>query len=93
MVRIKKIFSRTGKSQLVIGLIAIAICFGVIIYGFGFLAGEEVDSQVVIDMPLESYSISFLGLMLFPFLLGIYGGIEVGGYFQKNTQKTQTKET
>lgn len=92
MIRIKRIFNRTGKSQLVIGLIAIAVCFGVIIYGFGFLAGEEVDSQVVIDMPLESYSISFLGLMLFPFLLGVYGGIEVGGYFQKNLEKNSNQK-
>jgi hypothetical protein len=93
MVKINKIFSRTGKSQLVIGLIAISICFGVIIYGFGFLAGEEVDNQVVINRPLESYSISLLGLMLFPFLLGVYGGIEVGGYFQKISQKNSNQKT
>ena len=93
MVRINKIFSRTGKSQLVIGLIAIGICFGVIIYGFGFLEGKEVDNQVLVDMPLESYSISLLGLMLFPFLLGVYGGIEVGGYFQKISQENSNKKT
>ncbi|MBT8171877.1 hypothetical protein KJN74_03290, partial [Candidatus Bathyarchaeota archaeon] len=72
---------------LVLGVMAIFICFGVILYGFGFLTGIESDNQVVLDMPLESYSVSLLGLMLFPFLLGIYGGIEIGGYFQKNSQK------
>ena len=88
---IKNNSSKTDVGQLIIGIVALAVCFGVIIYGYGFLAGIESDNQVVLDMTLESYSISFLGLMLFPFILGIYGGFEIGGYFQKNSQKTKTK--
>lgn len=89
MVEIKNNFGKTDVGQLILGIVAIAVCFGVIIYGYGFLAGIESDNQVILEMTLESYSISLLGLMLFPFILGIYGGFEIGGYFQKNSQKTK----
>ena len=78
---------KRGISQLIIGVIAIAICFAVIIYGYGFLYGAEIDNQVVLEMNHDAYTASLLGLMLFPCFLGIYGGIEIGSYFKQNSQK------
>ena len=78
---------KTGVSQLIIGIVAIAICFAVIVYGYGFLYGAEIDNQVVLEMNHDAYTASLLGLMLFPCFLGIYGGIEIGSYFKQNSQK------
>ena len=87
----KNILGEAGVIQLISGVVAIAICIGVIINGYGFLSGMESDNQVVLDMSHESYSVSLLGLMLFPFLLGIYGGIEIGRYIQTEFTKRRKK--
>lgn len=81
--------SKAGNGQLIIGIIAIAIALGVIIYGYGFLSGSEADNQVVLDMSHESYTVSLIGLMLFPLFIGVYGGIEIGGYIQTHLRKEE----
>jgi hypothetical protein len=87
----KKVFSEAGINDLIIGIIAVILCFGVIIIGYGFLHGMESDNHVILDMSHETYIVSFLALMLFPFLVGIFGGIEIGRYIQ--TEITKRKES
>jgi hypothetical protein len=86
----RKVITEVGINDLIIGIVAIILCFGVILTGYGFLYGMESDNQVIIDMSHETYSVSFLALMLFPFLIGVFGGIEIGRYFQ--TEFTKRKE-
>ena len=83
----KNIIGKASNSDLIIGIVAIALCFGVIIVGYEFLYGTELDNQVILDMSHETYTVSLLGLMLFPFLLGLYGGIEIGRYIQTEFNK------
>jgi len=87
----KNIMGEAGVIQLLTGIVAITLCFGVIIYGYGFLSGIEIDNQIVHNMDHESYLVSLLGLMLFPFLLGVFGGIEIGRYVQTEFTKRRNR--
>ena len=83
----KGVFNEAGINDLIIGIVAIILCFGVIIIGYGFLYGMESDNQVIINMSHETYTVSFLALMLFPFLVGLFGGIQIGRFFQTEITK------
>jgi hypothetical protein len=79
--------AKVSTIELIIGLVAITISFGIIIYGYYFLYGIESINQVIIDMTHENYIISLLGLMIFPFFLGVFGGIEIGRFINQKFRK------